>query len=180
LLGVIVFFLGESIHRDCELRVEPVVWSMPVPNSVILLSKIASTFLLALILLVVVGLTAMLTQLLRDQTPVAFFPYLITYAVILVPNLIFAAAASAALNLLLRDKYFAYAASIATGAGLLYLYTHGYNHWLYNPVLYGLWTAADMEVRGSAFARILSLRIYCLTIALVCLLVAHLRFERRS
>ena len=176
LLGVIVFFLGESIHRDRELRVEPVVWSLPAPNSVLLLSKIASTLLLALILVVVVGLTAMLTQLLRGQTPVAFSPYLITYAVILVPNLTFAAAAAAALNVLLRDKYLAYAASIASGAGLLYLYTHGYNHWLYNPMLYGLWSARDLETN---LGRLLLLRIYCLAIALVGLVLAHLRFERK-
>ncbi|HVQ39044.1 MAG TPA: hypothetical protein VMS31_16015, partial [Pyrinomonadaceae bacterium] len=177
LLGVIVFFLGESMHRDRELRVDAVVWSVPAPNSVLLLSKVASTLLLALVLVVIVGLTAMLAQLLRGQYPLEISPYLITYAVILVPSLIFAAAASAALNVLLRDKYLAYAVSIATGAGLLYLYSHGYNHWLYNPMLYGLWTPADLE---SGISRILPLRIYCLTIALVCLLIAHLRFERRA
>jgi hypothetical protein len=77
----------------------------------------------------------------------------------------------------LRDKYFAYAASIATGAGLLYLYTHGYNHWLYNPMLYGLWSAGDLETN---LGRLLPLRIYCLAIALIGLFLAHLRFERRA
>jgi ABC-2 type transport system permease protein len=180
LLGVIVFYTGEAMHRDREVRVEPVLWSVPAPNSVLLLSKLLSTLLLALFLLVLVGLTAMLTQLLRDQTPVEISTYLITYTVILVPSLVFMAGASAALNVLLRDKYLAYAVTIATASGLFYLYTQGYNHWLYNPVLYGLWTAADVDGRGSGFPRIMWLRVYCLTIALVCLLVAHLRFERRA
>lgn len=180
LLGVIVFYTGEAMHRDREMRVEPVLWSVPAPNSVLLFSKFLSTLLLALLLLVLVGLTAMLTQLLRSQSPVNISTYVITYTVILVPSLIFMAGASIALNVLLRDKYLAYAVSIAIGSGLFYLYTQGYNHWLYNPVLYGLWTAADMEVRGSAFSRIVWLRIYCLTLALICLVVAHLRFERRA
>jgi hypothetical protein len=50
---------------------------------------------------------------------------------------------------LLREKYFAYAVSIATGVGLLYLYNLGYNHWLYNPALYQLWTYSDLNGTGS-------------------------------
>ena len=180
LLGVIVFYTGEAMHRDREVRVEPVLWSVPAPNSVLLLSKFLSTLLLALLLLVLVGLTAMLTQLLRGQTPVEISTYLLTYTVILVPSLVFMAGVSVALNVLLRDKYLAYTVSIATGSGLFYLYTQGYNHWLYNPVLYGLWTPADLAGPVSGFSRILSLRVYCLVIAVVCLLLAHLRFERHS
>jgi ABC-2 type transport system permease protein len=177
LLGVIVFYTGEAMHRDREVRVEPVLWSVPAPNSVLLLSKFLSTFLLALFLLILVGLTAILTQLLRGQTPLEISTYVITYTIILVPTLVFMGGASVALNVLLRDKYLAYAVTIATGSGLYYLYTQGYNHWLYNPVLYGLWTEADVE---SGFSQILPLRIYCLAITLVCILVAHIRFERRS
>lgn len=178
LLGVIVFYTGEAMHRDREVRVEPVLWSVPAPNNVLLLSKFLSTHLLVLFLLVLVGLTAMLTQLLRSQTPVKIWPYLITYSVILIPSLAFVAAAAIALNVLLRDKYLAYAVSIAIGSGLFYLYSQGYNHWLYNPVLYGLWTEADLTT-GKSLSRILPLRVYCLAITLVCLFVAHLRFERR-
>ena len=179
LLGVIVFYTGEAMHRDREVGVEPVLWSVPAPNNVLLLSKFLSTLLLVLFLLVLVGLTAMLTQLLRGQTPIAISTYLITYSVILVPSLAFMAAASIALNVLLRDKYLAYAVSIATGSGLFYLYSQGYNHWLYNPVLYGLWTEGDLVGTGSGFSRLLSLRVYWLAITLVCFLIAHHRFERR-
>lgn len=179
LLGVIIFYTGEAMHRDREVRVEPVLWSVPAPNSVLLLSKFFSTLLLAIFLLVLVGLTAMLTQLLRGQTPLEISPYLITYTVIAVPSLVFVAGVSVALNVLLRDKYLAYAASIATGSGLLYLYTQGYNHWLYNPVLYGLWTPGELAGPASGLSRILSLRIYCLSITVVCLLLAHLRFARK-
>jgi len=180
LLGVIVFYTGEAMHRDREVRIEPVLWSVPAPNNVLLLSKLLSTLLLVLFLLVLVGLTAMLTQLLRGHTPVEIWPYLITYSVILVPSLALMTATSIALNILLRDKYLAYAVSIATCSGLFYLYSQGYNHWLYNPTLYGLWTEADLAGTGGGFPRILSLRVYCLAIALVCLLVAHLCFERGS
>jgi ABC-type transport system involved in multi-copper enzyme maturation permease subunit len=180
LLGMTVFYTGEAVHRDRELRIEPVLWATPVPNNVPLLSKYFATLLLTISLVVLVGLTSIVIQFLRGHTPVELWPYLITYSVILVPSLAFMAAASIALNVLLRDKYLAYAVSIAAGSGLFYLYSQGYNHWLYNPVLYGLWTDSDLAGTGSGFSRILSLRVYWLMITLVCLLVAHVRFERRS
>jgi hypothetical protein len=35
-------------------------------------------------------------------------------------------------NVVLRNKHVAYVFSIGTAAGLFYLYSNGYNHWLYN------------------------------------------------
>jgi hypothetical protein len=179
LLGVIVFYAGEAMHRDREARIEPVLWSTPAADYVFLISKFLATLVLALVLLSLIGLTAVLTQILRGQAPVEVSTYLVTYSIILVPGLAFMAAASIALNVLLRDKYAAYAVIIATSAALFYLYLQGYNHWLYNPVLYGLWTEADLASTSGA-VRILVLRIYCLTITLLFLWLAHLCFERKS
>ena len=179
LLGVIVFYTGEAMHRDREVRVEPLLFSLPVPNNVMLLSKFLSTLWLVLFLLVLVGLTAMLTQLLRGHAPIEISTYLITYSVILIPSLAFMGALSIALNILLRDKYVAYAVSIATGSGLFYLYSQGYNHWLYNPVLYGLWTEADLS-GGPGFSRVVVLRVYCLALSAASLVFANLSFKRKS
>lgn len=178
LLGVIVFYTGEAIARDHEVRTEPLLWAAPAANNVLLLSKFLATFLLTLSLVVVVGLTALATQLFRGQTPIEILPYLITYSVILLPGIIFMAGVSIVLNVLLRDKYLAYAVSIATGAGLFYLYSQGYNHWLYNPLHYRLWTYADLT--GSNHTRILVQRLYWIALAGACLSLAHLCFQRKS
>jgi ABC-2 type transport system permease protein len=180
LIGVIVFYTVEVMHRDRELRIEPVLWSMPVPNSVFLLSKFLTIISLALALIVLVGFTAIATQLLRGQSPVEISAYLITYAVILFPTIAFMTAASIALIVFLRDKYFAYAVCIAIGAGLIYLYKLGYNHWLYNPTLYNLWTYYDLTGAGSGQGRILMHRIYCLALSCLCFASAQLGFRRKS
>jgi hypothetical protein len=177
LLGVIVFYAGEAMHRDREVKVEAVLWNAPVPDNVFLISKFLATFLLAFFLLLLIGLTAMLTQFLRGQSPVEASAYLITYSVILFPSLAFVAAASIALNVLLRDKYLAYAIIIGISSGLFYLYTQGYNHWLYNPVLYGLWIPADLSGTTGA-SRIVALRLYCIALTCLFLLIAHLFFQR--
>ena len=180
LIGITVFYTGEAMHRDREVRIEPVLWATPAPNSVLLLSKFLTTLLLTLSLITLVGLAASLIQVFRGQTPVEISAYLITYSVVLFPTIVFITAASIALNVLLREKYFAYAVSIATAVGLIYLYNLGYNHWLYNPALYRLWTYSDFIGVGSGQGRILTQRIYWLALSCLCLALAHLGFRRKS
>ena len=180
LVGITVFYTGEAIHRDRELRIEPVLWTMPAPNNVLLLSKFLAVLSLAVSLIVLVGLAAILIQLFRGHTPLFISAYLITYSVILLPSIVFTTGVSIALNILLRDKYVVYALSTGIAAGLLYLYNQGYHHWLYNPLLYQLWTYADLTGGGSNQGTILIHRIYCLAIAGTCLSLAHLFFQRKS
>jgi len=171
----IVFYMGEAIHRERELRIEPVVWSTPAPNSVFLLSKFLAMTLLALLLVVVGGLTTIVVQLVRGYTPIELSPYLLINAIVVVPGVIFLTAVVTALNVVLRNKYVAYVVAIGAGAALFYLYNRGYNHWLYNPLLYRLWKYPDLTT-----GTILTYRFYCLALAVACLALAHLCFERKS
>ena len=175
LIGIALFYTGEALHRDREVKIEPVVWSTPVSNSVLLFSKWLATVALTLSLLVVVGLIAMVVQLVRGHTPVDLSAYLMVYGVVLVPGIIFLTSFVAALNVVLRNKYVAYVVAVGTGAGLFYLYNNGYNHWLYNPLLYQLWKFQDLTS-----TRILAYRLYWLALAIVCLALAHVLFERKS
>ena len=179
LLGITVFYSGEAMHRDREIRTEPVLWSLPVPNSVLILSKFLTTTSLAVGLLVMVGLTSLAIQIARGHWPLEISPYLVTYAVILFPTIILTTASAIALNVILRDKYLVYAISIATGAGLIYLYNLGYNHWLYNPALYQLWTYPNLTGVAGGQGRILIHRIYCVALSVLFLAVAHLFFLRK-
>ncbi len=180
LCAIAVFYTGEAMHRDRELRFEPVLWSMPVNNSVLLLSKFAATLLLSIFLSLTVGLAAIVLQIYKGHWPVEVSSYLTIYFLILMPGMVFLISAVTLFNVLLRDKYLAYAVSLGVGIGLFYLYSQGYNHWLYNPLLYGLWTPADVAGAGSNLSQIIIYRIYCLALAAIFLAHAHLFFERRS
>jgi ABC-2 type transport system permease protein len=175
IIGSTVFYTGEAMHRDRELRIEPVLWSTPAHNSVILLSKFLVTLLLSLSLIGLVGLTAMVVQALKGHTPIEITPFVLVYGVVLLPAVIFIGGVSVLLNVLLKNKYVAYVVSIGTSAGLFYLYGVGYNHWLYNPLLYRLWHYADLNQ-----AMIMWHRLYCIAIAGACLTLAHILFERKS
>lgn len=180
LFGITLFYTGEAMHRDREAKVEPLLWSAPAPNYVSLLSKFLSPVLLGLALLALVALVSLALQIYKGHAPFEIKPYLLVYTVILVPSVVFIAAASVLLNVALRDKYLAYAVSIATGGGLFYLYNQGYNHWLYNPSLYQLWTYANLSSAADDGVNILTHRVYVLAIAALCLALAHLCFGRKA
>ena len=172
---VIVFYTGEAMHRDREVKIEPVVWSTPARNSVLLLSKWLAMTLLSLALVIVGCLTTIVTQLLRGHTPVDLMAYLNINAVVVVPGIIFLTALVIALNVLLRNKYLTYVIAVGTGAGLVYLYNSGHNHWSYNPLLYRLWKYADLTS-----STVLAPRLYCFALAAAFLALAHVLFERKS
>lgn len=180
LFGITVFYTTEAMHRDRELRVEPLLWSAPAPGFVILLSKLVATILISISLLTAVALTAIVLQIYNGHAPIEIWSYMTIYMVVLIPSIVFMASASVALNVLLRDKYFAYAVSLAMGGGLFYLFSSGYNHWLYNPVLYQLWTPSDLIGEGANQQRIFIHRIYFLAIAVLLIALAHIFFERKS
>ena len=175
LVGVLIFYTGEAMHRDRELRIEPVIWSLPAPNAVLLLSKWLAMTLVALSLVFVGNLTTIATQLLRGYTPIDFSAYGSINLVVVVPSILFMTSFVVALNVLLRNKYLTYAVAVGIGAALFYLYNVGYNHWLYNPVLYRLWNYADLTS-----LRMLAYRLYCLALAILFLALAHIFFERKS
>ena len=179
LFGVAVFYAGEAMHRDRELGVEPVLWSTPAPDFAFLLPKFAATLLLSLSLVAPVAAAAALLQLYSGHAPLEPLAYLRTYAVILLPNVVFMCAASVSLNVLLRDKYLAYAFSLAAGGTVYYLASQGHGGWLSNPALYNLWAPADLA-GGPRLARILTHRLYCLALSSTLLSLAFVLFGRGS
>jgi ABC-2 type transport system permease protein len=180
LLGLTMFYMGETMHRDRETRVEPLLWSLPLPTPVLLFSKFFAMVTLSFALMVLVALTAIALQLVRGNTPVELSTYLTIYSVILIPSILLATGLSIALNVLLRDRYLTYAVSLALGGGLFYLYSQGYNHWLYNPLLYQLWTYADLTSASGGQTQILVHRLYCLAILCLSLSLALLAYPRKS
>jgi ABC-type transport system involved in multi-copper enzyme maturation permease subunit len=180
LFAVAVFYTGESMHRDRETRIEPMLWSTPTHDFALLVSKFAATLLLSLSLVALVGVTAAAIQMYKGHAPFEPQKYLATYAVILVPSVIFMTAASVALNVLLRDKYLTYAVSLALAGALYYLTGQGYDNPLYNPVLYQLWSPADLANGGGRLARVLTHRAYCLALSSTLLALALIFFGRKS
>jgi ABC-type transport system involved in multi-copper enzyme maturation permease subunit len=179
MIGISIFYIGEALQRDRDLNIEPLVWSQPISNSVLLVSKFLATLLLVCILLVSVGLIAVLAQTFKGDRPVELTGFLRVYFWILIPNGIFLSSAATFLKVLLRDRYLTYIAAIGISVGLFYMYSQGHNGWLYNPLLFRVWKYEDL-LSGNSLFQIAQHRVYVLTIALVLVALAHIFYQRRS
>jgi ABC-type transport system involved in multi-copper enzyme maturation permease subunit len=179
-IGITIFFNVESVHRDRDLKIEPLLWSQATPNYALLLPKFLATLAVTVGLSVLVGAITITLQTLKHNGPVDLSAYLRIYGIIVLPNAIFLAAAVMAFSVLLRDRYLTYAAAIGTCAGLFYLYSQGHNGWLYNPMLYQLWKYSDLTGGESKLTQILTQRIHLIATAVICLSWAHLFFLRPS
>ena len=177
MIGISIFYMVEALQRDRDLRIEPLVWSQPIPNFVLLFSKYLSTLLLVCVLLVSAGLIALVTQILKRNWPIELMVYLRVYFWILIPNAIFLTAAATFLKVLLRDRYLTYTAAIGISVGLFYLYSQGHTARLYNPLLFRLWQYQDLQ--GANLSRIAQHRAYVLTLALIFLALTHFLYQRR-
>ena len=178
MIGISIFYLGEALQRDRDLKIESLIWSQPVRNFVLLFSKFLATLLLVCLLLVSVGLIAVLAQVFKGDRPVEVMTYLRVYFWILIPNAIFLSAAATFLKVLLRDRYLTYVAAIGISVGLFYFYSQGHNRPLYNPLLFRLWKYEDLLTAN--LSQIAQHRAYVLIISLVLLVLAHLLYQRHS
>lgn len=179
IIGMTVFYTNEAMHRDRDQRTEPILWSQPIPNYVLLLSKFFATLLLTLSLVLLVVVITIILQAAKRNGPIELTTYAKIYFVLVAPNAIFMAAAALSLSVLVRDRYLTYALAIGVGAGLFYLYTQGHNHWLYNPLLFQLWDYADLS-GGAKDSHILWNRLYIFALASLFVWFAQLWYPRKS
>ncbi len=178
LVGIPIFYIGEAIHRDRDVRVEGLLWSHPIPNYVVLSAKFLSTLLLLFGLIVSVGVITVIVQIVKGNTPLELSTYLNVYSLILIPNAIFLCAICLVLHVLFRSRHLAYVAATSLCVGLFYAYSQGHTGWLYNPLLFKLWSYAD--IAGPNLLSLLMLRGYTLTLAAAFVALAHLVNAQRT
>ena len=178
LVGFVVFYVGEAMHRDRERRAEALVWATPVSNWTILLAKLLAVLALAMTLIVASGVAAVAVESLQTHALPRGGAYVKALLVIDAPTAALAASVTMMLNVLLRDKHAAYIAAAATALGLFYTYGAGHSHWSYNPALVGLWTAADLDAGGGRWFFLVAHRVYTIAWAAVCLAIAFRSFPR--
>jgi ABC-2 type transport system permease protein len=177
---VAAFTIGELVHRDRAARVEPLVFAAPASNAVLIGSKYAAVLAFAAGIAALTAATAVVTQVAREAASIEVGPYLVVYASILMPGVAVVTAAALAAHVLARDRLLGHAIAIGIGGAMLYVFYLGYTNWLYNPVLYGLWSYSDMT--GLApYSRGLALHhVYWGAIAAGCLAIAVVALPRRS
>jgi ABC-type transport system involved in multi-copper enzyme maturation permease subunit len=183
LAGMLVFYTGEVFHRDDHAGVRPIVYGSPVPSAVLLAAKWAAMLLVALAIWVMTVGIAMVAQWIRwkridGRTYFEPWPYLEVGSRVVLPGIAILVTGALALNVLLRQRYVAYFASLVLGAGYVWLLVKGKRSLLANPLLFGHWSYSDLT-RLAPYAERLRLHhlywgsILVLLMALACLGLAR-------
>jgi ABC-2 type transport system permease protein len=178
LVGFSIFYTGEAMHRDRELRAAQLVCATPAPDGALLYSKFLATLLLLISLILSTGIASIMIQVVRRHTPIDAVAYVKVYGAILMPGAVFVTAVALLVNVLLRNKYLGYVISSATAAGLFYAYGIGYHHWAYNPFLFHLSNYTAFANPGVTRTMALN-RLYWLGISFASLALAHPMFRHR-
>src|SRR6266852_6030488 len=88
---------GTASGNRAGAYLESILWSQPVPNYVLLLSKVLATLLVTLALVALVAAITIILQAVKHNGPIELMAYAKIYFVIVVPNAIFMAAAALSL-----------------------------------------------------------------------------------
>ena len=175
---LIIFYLGETFHREKELRIEPLLWVTRIPNWILISSKLASVFIPAALFALAVSLGAILAQVVRGHFPVSIAPFLFMFSLLIIPNLLIIIGLSMTLNSLITNKHLVYALSIAAAGTLIYLIQQGYNHWFYTPVIASMPFTTDDVSRNPG--TVLLHRMFWLSSVSAGLAISLLVFKRRT
>lgn len=177
--AITIIYLGESMARERTLRIEPLVWAAPVSNAALLLAKLAATLVLALVVTSLVMAGGAGIQVAHGHGPITLGPFALVSAVIVLPTLLFAIAATLAVNVAVHDKHAAYAACLAIVGLMYWLLTHGYDGPWYNIPLLGRWTLDQLSQAGSPRTFVLLHRGYVLVLTMVLSSASLAAFARR-
>ncbi len=150
LAGTTIFYTGEVFHRDASTGARGLVYSTPLPNSALLLGKLAAIVLLGVFMVAMTVATAMATQavqwaLLDGRAYFDPAPYGQVFARVLLPGIVVMASVALAVNAAVRQRYVAYFTLI--GLGALYVWGfafEGERSLLVNPLAIAHWTYSDL------------------------------------
>lgn len=180
LVGAIVFYSGTLSQRERELGIHTMVWSAPVPGRTLLLAKYVAVLALVHAILLPAVVTALVVQV-ASGLAIEVAPYLMVYGWVQLPALVCIAALSIALASAVREKLLAHAIAIGLGSALFYLYSQGFNHWLYNPTLHESWTYGGLAGQASRVPfGLRAIYLFAVTIAALILSIRSQNVNRRA
>lgn len=176
---IIIFYTGETLHRDRVTRYSFINDSLPPPNWVLNGSKLLALLIIGLGLSLIPMVTGIIVQ-----TGKGFFHYnLQTYLtfvfIILLPRLLEMVAFSYIVHVVINNKFVAHGVGVAVWVLAFFLYTTGLFN--YNLIMYSFtpWYGfSDMDGLGHMLKPVCWFNLYWLLCAGLLIIVAGLFYYR--
>lgn len=172
LFGTTTFFAGESAFRERDANVADMLNTCPVPESAVVFGKAAANVIVSLILIAVAGVALSIYQVANGGGAVEMRPFVAIYGAGLLPTVLLMTSIALLLGSIVNNKPAAYGILLVLGGVLVWAYTRGHRHWLYNLPAVGLSNYSDIVGLGPLGPVFLTQRAYVVAIALLLLLAA--------
>ncbi|MFV8755824.1 M1 family aminopeptidase [Nannocystaceae bacterium ST9] len=178
MLMVLVFYAGELIHRERKYKLDELFDTLPIPNWVPLLAKLAAMLAGMAVLLFVAALTTMAFQLGKGFTRLEFGLYL--RDITLIQFQVWAALCVAALvaQVLVNQKFLGYGMMVLLFVVEEALPALDFEHNLYNYASFPSVVYSDMNGYGHFVAAQIAFTIYWGAVAVLLTLIAELLWVR--
>ena len=176
---IILFYSGETIHRERTTRFNIINDAMPVPNSVFLFSKLTSMIGIAVILVTIPMIAGVIIQTLKGHTDYQFGVYFTELYLLTLPGFIQMILLSFAVHLVMNNKFAGHGAAMLIWILMYLLRNFGnmnYNLFFYFYTPRYRWS--DMNGLGHFAAPQFWFNLYWLCLGSLLLVIAYLFFER--
>ncbi|MEM9743749.1 MAG: M1 family aminopeptidase [Pseudomonadota bacterium] len=177
LLLVLVYYSGELVHRERELRVRAMIDATPVANGVVVLAKVVALIFVLYCLLATIGLVAVLIQALQGFTRFELSLYLRELFGVQAMDFVILAVLAVVVQVLSPSKFVGMLITIVIFVGTGFLVELGFEHYLIRfetpPAPY-----SDLNGYGHYALPFLAFSGYWLLVCGLLMVFAHLMYAR--
>lgn len=178
MLIVLVFYAGELVHRERKHKINELFDTLPMPNWVPLLAKLAAMLVGMLVLLLLAAATTIAVQLGKGYTNLELGLYLRHILLVQAPQWIVLGATAVVVQVFVNHKFMGYLVMVLVFIMQIALVSTGFEHNLYNYASYPSVTYSDMNGYGHFVAGRAAFTVYWGAAAVVLVLLAELAWVR--
>lgn len=176
---IIIFYTGETVHRDRITRYAYINDSLPAPNWVLNGSRLISLLIIGLCLSLVPMVMGVFIQIIKGYHEFAFSTYLMVIFTLVLPRFLEMVVFAYIIHVVVNNKFAAHGIGIVIWIGLFFLHiTSIFN---YNILLYSYtpdYTVSDMDGIGHMAWPVFWFNLYWLLAAGVLIIIASLFYYR--
>jgi ABC-2 type transport system permease protein len=176
---IIIFYTGETLHRDRVTRYSFINDSLPPPNWVLNGSKLIPLLLMGVFLTFTPVFIAIPIQIIKGFYQFNFYAYFLNIFIVILPRFLEMVIFSYIIHVVINNKFVAHGIGIAIWVLMFFLQITGY--FTYHLLLYSYtpgFGISDMDGIGHMFTPVMWFNVYWLIWAGILIIIAALFYYR--
>ena len=178
LLIIAVFYGGELVWRERDVKVNEIIDATPTPNWLITVPKVLAIFAVLMLVNLFAMATGMIFQLIKGAAHIEFGTYFLSFLIPMTLEILLTAILAVFMQVLSPNKYVGWGLMLVWFVGNIFLANMGYQNALYRYGNNPAEPLSDMNGNGGFWVGAWWLRAYWFAFAMILMVVAHLVWPR--